>query len=131
MALAALAVVGLLCIAYRYRAEHYGIVHEVFLTDAEARTLVLHGAVCYSNRELSDAVTSTTLLSRAGMDAFDLDERHLIACIIPNYTIEKVVGRDDFGLIILKRSTTPGVTFAVVRGTKRLLQFNYPKSANQ
>ena len=117
----------LLCVAYRYRAEHYEIVHSVFLTDTDVRTEVLHGAVCYSNRELSEAVKSTALLSRAGMTAFDCDTPNLIACIIPNYTIEKVVGRDDFGLIILQRSATNGVTFAVIRGTKRMLQFNYPQ----
>jgi hypothetical protein len=111
----------------RFRAEHYRIVYTAFLTGTNLDVLSGPEALCYSNKQLKEAVKRSDILDRAGMLAFNLDEPDLMACIISNCTVQEIVGRDDFGLIILKPSQTNGISFTVFKGTKRFLQFNDPR----
>jgi hypothetical protein len=106
--------------------EEYQIVHAVYLTNQDV--LIDNGAVCYTREQLLRAVTSPGVLDQAGMNAFNLHEHGLIACMMSNYTVKEVVGRGDIGLIILKKSPTNGVSFTVVQGHSRFLQFNYSEA---
>lgn len=118
---------ALLIIMHHYRGEQYQIVHAVFLTTNTQGLLQQPAALCYSNEQLAEAVKTTNLLDQVGMGSIDLDHTHLIACVVSGYTVEKVVGRQNFGLVILHKSPQPGVSFTVFRGTKRFLQFHYPE----
>jgi hypothetical protein len=109
-----------------YAGETYQIVHAVYLTNQDA--LVENGAVCYTREQLLRAVTSPAVLDQAGMNAFNLHEHGLIACMMSNHTVKEVVGRGDIGFIILKKNPTNGVSFTVVKGTSRFLQFNYSEA---
>ena len=126
--LVGLALVVLLLVVRHYRAEQYQIIHAVFLTTTNYGELEKPAALCYSNEQLTQAVKTPAILDEAGMKAFNLDGTNLIACIVSNYTVEKVLGRQNFGLIILRKSQTNGVSFTVFKGTKRFLQFNYPEA---
>ncbi|MFA6546083.1 MAG: hypothetical protein WCS99_16815 [Limisphaerales bacterium] len=124
-AVVGLVVLVLLVLAYHYRGERYEIVHTAFLSTTNQEALLKQGTVCYSNKELKDAVQIGEFLDQAGMKSFNLDETNLIACVISNYTVERVVGRQNFGLILVQKSATNGISFTVFRGKKRMLQFNY------
>jgi hypothetical protein len=115
----------LLLLVHHYRAEQYQIIHAVFLTTTNQDMLRQPAALCYSNEELRQAIKTFKVLDQAGMKSFNLDGTNLIACVIPNHTVERVLGRQDFGLIILRKSPTNGISFTVIKGTKRFLQFNY------
>ncbi len=108
-----------------YRGERYEIVQAVFIVTTNIQTLNQPAALCYSNKELRDAAMLFEGLNLVDMKTVDLDGSHYMACIGPNHTVDKVVGRQDFGLIILHKSTTNGVSFTLFKGTKRFLQFNY------
>ena len=115
-------------IGIAYRGERYQIVHSAFLSVTNRDVLSQEAILCYSNDQLAKAVKSKAILDEAGMGRFNLDESNVIACIVSNYTVERVVGRQNFGLIVLQRSPTNGISFTVFKGTKRFLQFNYPDS---
>lgn len=120
-------VVGVLVVRH-YKAERYQIIHAVFLSTPKTSVLQEPATLCYSNEQLTQAVKEPELLDQAGMKSFNLDGTDLIACIVSNYCVEKVVGRQNFGLIILRRSETNGISFTVFRGRKRFLQFHYPEA---
>lgn len=123
----------LVCILYinRYRGEKYQILYTVFVPGGELDLPDRQSVICYSSEQLRQALKSTDILERFGANAYDLDKPDIIACVISNYTVEKVVGRQGFGLIVLQRSPTNGVSFTVFRGTKRFLQFYYPQSTKK
>jgi len=126
--LVGLALLVFLLVVRHYRAEQYQIIHAVFLTTTNYGDLQQPATLCYSNEELTQAVKTPAILNEAGMGAFNLDGSNLMACIVSNYTVEKVLGRQNFGLIILRKSQTNGVSFTVFKGTRRFLQFNYPEA---
>ena len=124
-AIAGLVLVVLVLLVHHYRAEQYQIIHAVFLTPTNQAVLHESAALCYSNEQLAQAVQAAAIVDEVGMRAFNLDGTNLIACIVSNYTVEKIVGRQGFGLIVLRKSHTNGVSFTVFKGTKRFLQFYY------
>src|SRR2546421_1229466 len=111
--------------AQYYRAEEYQIVHTAFVVGTNQNLISSRSAICYSNEQLRRAVKETNVLERAGLTPYNLDQPNLIACIISNYVVEKVVGRANLGFILVHQSTTNGISFTVFKGTKRFLQFNY------
>ena len=118
----------LLVVARYYRAEHYQIVHTAFFPTTNWDALEQPAILCYSNEELKQSVNAPAVQDKLGMKSFDLDRGGLIACVLSNYVVEKVVGRQNFGLIILRKSQTNGISFTVFKGTKRFLQFNYSEA---
>ena len=97
----------------------------LLVTEIEAITA---DASLTPTERLRQAVKAPELLDQAGMKALNLDGTNLIACVVSNYCVEKVVGRQNLGLIILRRSETNGTSFTVFKGTKRFLQFHYPEA---
>jgi len=123
------ALVILVFLAQHYRAERYQIIHTAFVSGTNQDALVEVAAICYSNEQLRKAVKDTNILDQAGMSAFNLDKPDLVACVISNYTVKEVVGRDELGFIVVRKSLTNGISFVVFKGKKRMLQFNYLDAA--
>jgi len=107
------------------RGEKYEIIHATFVSVTNSDMLQQRAALCYSNKDLMEAAERFGVLDQVETKSYNLDEPNLIACIVPNYSVERVVGRQDFGLIIMRKESTSGISFTVFKGTKRFLQFNY------
>ena len=104
-------------------AERYRIVHASFLPGLDASSLPAPGVVCYSSQDLRHAVKATNVLDQAGMSSFNLDEGDLTVIIVSNHVVQEVVGQGGIGFIRVRKSPTNGVSFTIVKGKKRLLQF--------
>jgi hypothetical protein len=115
----------LLLLTYHFQVEQYQIIHTAYFSVTN-KDLLNHPAVlCYSDAQLREAGVITNALDQACMNSFNSDRTDLIACIVPNYIVERIVGRQDIGFIVLRKSPTPGISFTLFKGTKRFLQFNY------
>src|SRR5262245_24717320 len=123
--LLACALVALIVLVAFYRTEQYTIVHQAAITDTNRHSLLKPTTICYSNRDVEEAIGEPTLLRKTGIDRFDFDSPDLILCLTSNCTVKRVVGRQNFGLIVVEKSATSGAFFTVIKGTKRFLQFNY------
>ena len=126
-----LVIVGLLVIAgfviYCNKPEFYEISYTVILPATGQYSNLPPGGVCYSRKQLREILGDQVNPEMKALFEFDLDSPDLFACFIRGHKIQRVVGREDLGFIILSPDEVSGTTFAVVKGNKkRLFQFNRP-----
>jgi len=119
----AVAVIVALLLVRQLCADRYRIVHAAFIPGMNREALPADGVVCYSSRDLGQAIHSTNILEQAGMTHFNLDASDLTAIVVSDHVFEQVVGQCGIGFIHVRKSATNGVSFTVVKGKKRLLQF--------
>jgi len=120
----ALAVIFVCSFFNHYQGEKYKIIHAVYLPSENPDVLAAPGKLFYSNEKLLADAQELALFQKAGMKSSELEGPDLILAVIPNYTIKTVVGRQDFGFILIDKNTTNGVSLTIFKGTKRFLQFS-------
>jgi hypothetical protein len=112
---------------FHYRTENYKKVYSVFIVATNLNTLSTNATICYSNEQLRRTVQDSELLEKAGIAAFDFDKTNLFVCIVGGCTVERVVARQDMGMVLLRRSSANGISFTVFQGKKRFFQFTTPR----
>lgn len=109
---------------FQKQTERYQVIYSTFLTLTNKEAIPKQAAICFSDKELKEAV-QPSVLQAAGLKSLDLNQPDLILCVLLNYNVEMAVGRGNLGFIGVRRSATNGVSFTVLKGTKRMLQLNY------
>ncbi len=117
-------VLALMYLKYVVSAEEYVILQADYVVVTNMGLPKHEAVICYSNDQLRKAGAITNVLHEAHIQFADLDKPDRLACIVPNYTVDRVVGRQDIGFIILRTNPVPGISYTLLKGTKRFLQLN-------
>jgi hypothetical protein len=116
--------IAALLVFFYYQGEKYQILRAVYLPTTNQAILREPGKLFYSNQKAMADRETFDLLQLAQIKSSELSEPNVMLAVIPNFTVKEVVGRQDFGFIMVTKCQTNGVSLTIFRGTKRFLQFN-------